>query len=296
VYNSSAMEAALQVEKMDPGFLGAANVRDTPTQPWICSPYSLISWWDMEQFSAAGFYSIGCQLSVMIENSDRDRRGGIQFSITPEQRETFRAALTRIETDCKDLGLKVSFRASQEAIRQLEQAKYFGNVGSAVEHFRNTIEWEMSEFLFFHMPPKQAEFYDQKELFGSLVNRKFPAIQFDMVEAGNCFAMGRGTACVFHLMRIMETGVQAFGTKLGVTFADQKNWQPILDEINKAIKALPPKDPATVEMSAAAANLYCVKLAWRNEVMHPNDTYTLEEAENLIRLVQVFMKHLATIV
>jgi hypothetical protein len=39
-----------------------------------------------------------------------------------------------------------------------------------------------------------------------------------------------------------------------------------------------------------------VKLAWRNEVMHPNDTYTLEEAENLIRLVKVFMGQLATIV
>jgi hypothetical protein len=192
--------------------------------------------------------------------------------------------------------LKVSLRASQESIRALERTQYFGDVGRAVEQFKNTIEWEMSEFLFFHMPPKQAEFYSQAELFGVDVNAKFPSIQFDMVEAGNCYAMGRGTACMFHLMRIMEVGVQAFGSKLGVTFTDQKNWQNILDEINKAIKALPPKAPGTVEMSQAAANLYSVKLACRNEVMHPNAKYTLEEAKNLIGQVKLFMGQLATII
>ena len=67
-------------------------------------------------------------------------------------------------------------------------------------------------------------------------------------------------------------------------------------EVNKAIKALNPKDRGTVEMSQASANLYAVKLAWRNEVMHPKDTYTLEEADNLIRQVRIFMGKLATIV
>lgn len=31
----------------------------------------------------------------------------------------------------------------------------------------------------------------------------------------------------------------------------------------------------------------------RNEVMHPTDTYTLEEADNLIRQVRIFMEQLA---
>ena len=154
----------------------------------------------------------------------------------------------------------------------------------------------MKLILVMRIPPEQAEFYDKSELFGSSVNAKFPTIQFDVVEAGNCYATGRGTAVVFHLMRIMETGVQAFGTKLGVALADEKNWQNILDEVNKAIKALPSKNPEIVKMSQASANLYAVKLAWRNEVMHPNDTYTLEEADNLIRQAKIFMEQLATIV
>jgi hypothetical protein len=93
----------------------------------------------------------------------------------------------------------------------------------------------------------------------------------------------------------MEIGVQQLGTKLGVALASDKNWQPILNEVDKAIKALPHKSSQTVELSAIAANLYAVRLAWRNKVMHPNDTYTLEEAENLIRHVKLFMQNLAKV-
>jgi hypothetical protein len=128
------------------------------------------------------------------------------------------------------------------------------------------------------------------------VNKKFPAIQYDIVEAGNCYASGRSTAVVFQLMRIMEVGVQEFGKKLGVALATEKNWQNILDEINKAIKALYPKDLVTKEFAALSANPYSVKLAWRNEVMHPKDTYTLEEADNLIRQVKIFMEQLAKVI
>ena len=96
-------------------------------------------------------------------------------------------------------------------------------------------------------------------------------------------------------MRVMETGVQEFGNKLGVSLAKDKNWQNILDEVNKAIKALPLKDPKTVELSQTAANLYTVKLGWRNQVMHPKDTYTLEEAESILDAVKSFMVQLSKI-
>ncbi|WP_263353553.1 hypothetical protein [Acidicapsa acidisoli] len=144
------------------------------------------------------------------------------------------------------------------------------------------------------MPSKQIDFYDQPELFGKGVVARFPMIQYDMVEAGNCYAMGRSTACVFHLMRIMEVGVQVFGTKLGVALVNEKYWHNILEEVNKAIKDLPAKSDR-VAMSQASANLYAVKLARRNEVMHPKDTYTLEEAGNLIGQVKLFMEQLEAI-
>src|SRR5262249_4488937 len=221
-----------------------------------------------------------------------------EFNATePMQKWVTSHWLPNIETNCEKIGLAISAQLVAELLRYLisgvlrDKAKIAGHI----EHITSTIKIEMSRTTFMHIPTGQANCYDQKELFGKDVNTKFPAIQFDVVEAGNCYATGRGTACIFHLMRIMETGVQEFGTKLGVALANEKNWQNILDEINKAIKALP-KSPATVEMSQTAANLYAVKLAWRNEVMHPKDTYTLEEADNLIRQVRIFMQQLAKIV
>ena len=159
------------------------------------------------------------------------------------------------------------------------------------------IRWEMESHLFFFISPELAKYYDKPDLLGAAVIAKWPtALQYDIVEAGNCYAMSRSTAVVYHLMRVMEVGVQELGTKLGVSLANEKNWQNILDEVNKAIKALPAKSPATVGLAQAAANLYAIKLAWRNEVMHPNDTYTLDEAKNLIAQVKIFMEQLAGIV
>jgi hypothetical protein len=157
------------------------------------------------------------------------------------------------------------------------------------------IRWEMGDHLFFYLPPERVEYYEKSDLLGADVFAKFPALKADIVEAGNCYATGRSTAVVFHLMRIMEVGVQEFGKKLGVALTQDKNWQNILDEVTKAVRALP-KGAATIEMAGAAANLYAVKVAWRNEVMHPNDTYTSDEAKNLIELVKVFMGQLAGVI
>ena len=129
--------------------------------------------------------------------------------------------------------------------------------------------------------PERAAFYAKPQLFGEAVNKRFPACQYDIEESGNCYAAGRGTACAFHLMRVMELAVREFGTALGVALANEKSWQNILDEINRAIKGLPAKDPRTVAASRAAGHLYNVKVAWRNPTMHPKITYTVEELEEL---------------
>jgi hypothetical protein len=171
------------------------------------------------------------------------------------------------------------------------------NLAASFRELEVRISDEIHGVMFMHIPSERAAFYDQADLFGKDVIAKFPTVQFDVVEAGNCYAAGRGTAVVFHLMRIMEKGVQAFGTKLGVPLTGSMNWQTILDRTNPPLKALAAaKDPTAIELSEAASSLFAIKVAWRNVVMHPNDTYTLEEAEKLMRLVRIFMEQLAKII
>lgn len=273
--------------------------------PWVANPYDLVSWEAMERFSARGFYLIGRALENLVftlvmapyEDLPFMNPSLLNETINDKARNGSIRCLRYVDKYCEFIGLLISAETARELCEELQTKSWsYSTLLQKIQSLKALISKEMKNRTFMYIPVERAALYDQNELFGKKVNSKFPSIQFDATEAGTCYACGRSTAVVFHLMRIMETGVQAFGTNLGVALADEKNWQNILDEINKKIKALPPKHRDTIKMSQAAANLYAVKLTWRNEVMHPKDTYTLEEAENLIRQVKLFMEHLATIV
>jgi hypothetical protein len=260
--------------------------------PWIANPYRLVSWWDMEKFSAGTFYVLA---RIIEQIADHGRTHPPDEIIPADRAEYDSENLLEVAADCSAIGLRLSATCANELAEKLKEEITFGERSSILDILQGRIKDEMNTQLFLYIPTERVWSYDQKELFGQGVNNKFPEAQFDITEAGNCYTAGRGTAAVFHLMRVMELAVQKLGDKLGVTLVQEKNWQVILDGVDKAIKALP-KSPTKVAMSQATASLYAVKVAWRNEVMHPKETYTLEEAENLIRLVKMFMQQLAEIV
>jgi hypothetical protein len=155
-------------------------------------------------------------------------------------------------------------------------------------------EMKRVEFLRVDKP----DFYGSSPLFRRFVTDVYPQLTFDIVEAGNCLALDRSTACVFHLMRIMELGVQKLGSKLNVPLVNESVWQKIMDQVNSRITAMPEKPAAKKRAkeryAEIAGHLYHVKVAWRNPVMHPKRTYTPEEAEQLFNSVKMFMEVLVT--
>jgi len=256
--------------------------------PWVSSPYSLHSWWDMEKFSAATFMHLVNGLAFLvdkIENFPPDHDvGGLAVRYIPIVETVYEA--------CGKIGLTVSMTTARHFVVMADTMNA-GDLARSLKELENTIRHEMQGCHFFHLDGRLVPFYNQKHLFGIKVSVRFPEMQYDITEAGNCYAMGRSTACVFHLMRIMEIGVQKFGDKLGVKLTDCKDWHNIIDEVNKAIKPLPQKNVTTVALSQTAAHLYNVKVAWRNRVMHPHDVYTLEEAGDLLNHVKAFTNGLA---
>ncbi|MBU6508243.1 MAG: hypothetical protein KGQ82_12160, partial [Alphaproteobacteria bacterium] len=134
-------------------------------------------------------------------------------------------------------------------------------------------------------------------LFGDGVEAKFPALMSeDISEAGKCLALNRWNAAVFHLMRVMEIALQKLGDVLNVSLVNEKQWQNILDEVNREIRKLDHKLPRTIALAEISFHLYAVKLAWRNEVMHPKQTYTHEEADAIFRNVRIFIRELAGVI
>jgi hypothetical protein len=188
------------------------------------------------------------------------------------------------------------------------KAEFFDKSDTAVPAFTNQsltrtlvelttrIVDELEERLFLSVPLSQSPLYLQSEpLFGKKVTKQFPQLLEDISEAGKCLALDRPTACVFHLMRITELTVQRFGSELGVSLVTEKNWQVILDQINAAVKKRDHRDAKTKAYASAASHLYNIKVAWRNEVMHPKQTYTFEEARSIFDNVRTFTSELASI-
>lgn len=178
----------------------------------------------------------------------------------------------------------------------LEAGCTYTEIGTQLRVLREAVEDDLKGLLVLYMPPGQAvHYYAGESLLGKDVVGQFPQCAGDIDEAGKCLGSGRFTAAVFHLMRVMEAGVQAFGQKLGIMKTDEKVWQMILNEANSAIDGLQ-KGPEKVAMSELAALLHAVKVAWRNEVMHPKATYTEEEADNVRGATKAFMSKLAGVV
>lgn len=174
--------------------------------------------------------------------------------------------------------------------------KRFSIIKTKIGSIREQIRSELSRQCFLYIKPENKEFLDKKESYiGEKFSDKFTDILEDAVEAGNCFATGRNTACVFHLMRVMERGTQKFGERLGVDFTEKKLWYNILKKSNEKIENLS-KGSLKTQYAAIYSNLNNVRLAWRNETMHPKATYTEDEARNILNCVKAFMLELSGII
>jgi hypothetical protein len=154
---------------------------------------------------------------------------------------------------------------------------------------------DLADRVFLVVPPESVELYRQPSPpFGTAVSDAFPHATEDISEAGKCLALNRPTAAVFHLMRAMECAVQALAIKLTIP-KPERVWGMLLSDIGTKIKDMP-KGPGRTKWSEAHSHLYHVKEAWRNDTMHPKQTYTFEEAKAVFDAVRVFMNALAALV
>jgi hypothetical protein len=174
-------------------------------------------------------------------------------------------------------------------------------IAQAINHLISRLQDELDAQYFFHLTQSDVRFYTETQPFGPQVSVKFDAATEDIDEAAKCVALQRPTACVFHLMRVLEIGVQTLGRKLKVKIDPKKEtWHQIILHVNKAVEALPSKASAERKKKSAyaeaASHLQSARLAWRNEVMHPKQTYTRQEAFDIFNASRVFMASLAKIV
>lgn len=263
--------------------------------------HGLVSLWDMLEIKGQSFHiaiaSLAQLRAMVLSIAHLDKQTTLRKRIDDDVVAQVSDAFDALEEATEAIGAHVTRMAVQDLKEAVERKCTFESLVGGIESVQATLQRELSLSKIFGISAENVRLFDQtSRSLGPDVSKKLSAqLLEDLDEAGKCLALARPTASVFHLMRVMEAGLQMLGTKLGVPLVGESVWQVILDQVNKAIRAMPPKHPLTAKNAEIAAHLYNVKLAWRNEVMHPKETYTTDQARQVLGSVTAFLVALADV-
>jgi hypothetical protein len=259
--------------------------------------FQIVSLLDMLNFPVPEFVVEVRKLGDMFASSQTQKGQLFLTAASPDLGECLKA----IDEYVTALDLDASMAAARDFIARLDRTDLpmmdYSEVASRIDELRKCIERQLQGKLFMSLSAGAAKCFSEKSLFGENVSDKFPRAIEDVEEAGKCLSLDRFTACVFHLMRVMESGVRRLAKKLRVVVNPRDNWGDILRNLEQPVQAMPratakQKERRDTYLSLVGL-LYAVKEAWRNNVMHPKATYTEEEAKEIFNAVKVFMRRLA---
>lgn len=282
---------------------------DGPTLPvpiWEVSKFSLVSLFDMLRAHGHSYYYVAYAIGVIeycIDVSAVQADEALQNEAIQGLLPNIVRQLKSIKREAQDPALKFTLLHVDRALAHCNDKCTPTSLKIIVEELSNRFRDELGDEMFLHVSSNKTPYYKNPHLFGPEVAARFPHTNHDAEEAGKCFALGRFTACVFHLGRIMEHTVQMLGVKLSVTIHLNTTWNIITEAINNKLKLMAnPQTPApaltdadrarNIKFAKATAHLNAFRLAWRNETMHPKSTYTEEEALTLLNHVDAFMRQI----
>jgi hypothetical protein len=293
--------------------------------PRLDEPYRLWSLWDMlEPF----IYEFGQLIEDLLGEEWK-----IHFTFRPETPIPVESAssiskdLDRIQALCERLELDESVKKIARIQHTLTLTNNplgyptYGRLVALWGQLREGIMDESRTRMFLYLPgnPNKvrgadtpAYMYVQKEpLFGRRVKVRFPNSRNDVIQCGQCFAVGAWTASVFHGLRVLEAGVKALFDGLNVPQnlrPRDRTWGALLrqvkSEIDKRHEQNKRQNSPTFDQwwedhksffEEVHAHLNAVKIAWRDPTMHVEDRpYTREQALDIIKNLGALMRRIAS--
>jgi hypothetical protein len=257
----------------------------------------------MEKLPVDKVYALSEILTNTIRGFADLTKGGKDFPMPHEGRETVTAGLKNLLKDPNVLGafpftnlLLVDFlKRLQNPNEKITAKEIHGLMGKMSERIKH----ELALQSFYKVPQNMVKYYtDAKAIFGSKVALAFPSSLDDIDEAGKCLAVGRSTACVFHLMRALEPVLKAIYTELAIV-KHSPTWHAYLSAFDKAISAKFSSKTKIDKENAAfyadvKAHFYTVKDGWRNPTMHNVAAiYTEEQAEGVFNAVKSLLQKIS---
>ena len=295
-----------------------------PVCLWQRNPNRLVSLWDVIQIYAHRIVALLDELTGIqkyIETASRLP----PLSISSADLEKRMAPLVQITGYCHALQLSSAIRQIayiQKQKDRLDALKPEDYIQMLAE-LRRRIREDLEGCIFFciYDSAKATQFFKYvevdlhegpvlkfkaaHELFDSAVAERFPQAIDDINEAGMCFAMGRYTASVFHLMRILEVGVRELAR-----LVDHKDFKPgwgkILQTVERYVLRTKYEElPALIQphiefLRQVLPRMQSVQIAWRNKISHvgqqliPNEASITEQvAGEIFAATQGLSRYLA---
>ena len=230
-------------------------------------------------------------ISTVIDNS-------IDDISNPDYKDILHKHVEFIKNQAELFNLKVSHSQATKIIDMLNENEPLDiEMLREIDRLKEVLIIELENILFLAIPSKGVDYYNYNntKTFQKIID-KFPSAEFNLTEAAKCFALGRYTACVFHLMLLLETPLNVFAKEVGVDIDRNNNWGGLLDHIEKEVNKM---DYKTIQdrknkeyYSQLISNFRPIKTGWRNYTMHGNNKYTEENAQRIFSNVEGFMKEL----
>ena len=155
---------------------------------------------------------------------------------------------------------------------------------------------EFGEQTFLALSSREATLYGVAEPpFGSEVAEKFKSAIYDINEAAKCLALGRSTASVFHLMRVVERGLRAVYLCMGLTVPDNNSWGIWLKGIrDERMRRGDRKWSENDYFQDVYSRLDATKDAQRDPTIHIETIHTESEAAVIYENTKALMQKIAS--
>jgi hypothetical protein len=270
---------------------------------------------EMFEFKAKAFYRAtlalqGTRTAIQIRSpkdtvSHPDGSATVHFETDPVVKNQILRDAEELHESLIDLGTKNTLKSVERLIGVLtdEGGFLWSRIAQLCDDIQSRLADELEETTILSLSEDERRFFEPKKpLFGADFESGFQTNGvFELDEAAKSLALGRPTACVFHLMRVMEIGIRSIHLSLGIPDPlkpAERNWGFILKSIRAGIDA---KWPTTADkghgdghlFDSLYASLDAVKNPWRNATMHVEGKKTETEAEHIFVAVKAFMMRLA---
>jgi hypothetical protein len=282
--------------------VGADSGTTRRSRPWIPA-FGLINLLEMLlSYSRVFLYAVeelqNVRYGLMPYFDDKDSDKGLKEELGAQ----LKSALGYLSKCCVPVGLDATKHLSDTLLSEVATGMNTDELDAKIDSIQSMARNELRQRKFFYVAKERAAFYDNKSLFGEAVAEKFPRATLDIVEAGNCYALERSTACVFHLMRVIPYGMQILAKKLKVKYGapfECLDWGSIIQPIDKAVRQLQQSARTKKRIedqkyySEIVSHLYFCKDAWRNHVSHGRDPYDMPQAKSVMDHVGLVLSLLA---